>query len=280
MTKVHFVTFADGTKAFRAAGRRLCRQADDTGLFAGKAECWSLARLNEANPEFISTHRDYLSANPKGMGNYIWKPMVLLEALNSVNQGDIVLMLDSGCQFNINEDSIQRFCEYLEMTKLHQALFMQINDNSFGFTDLTDNAWTKNFTLNALDKDSVNRMTNQIQSGIIFMVSNKETKDFVNEWYQNCWKDNYALLTSPIAGECENPTFIGHRWEQSILSLMVKSRSFKYIPDETYWFPTWYLGRRFPIWAMRNRTGGDAARRSFFDKLKFFTARVEGFLRR
>jgi hypothetical protein len=28
------------------------------------------------------------------------------------------------------------------------------------------------------------------------------------------------------------------------------------IPDETYFYPAWYsIGRNYPIWAMRNRSG-------------------------
>lgn len=277
MHNLHFVTFSDGSISFRAAGRRLCRQANESKLFSTPAKHWKKETLNEVIPQFFSTHNEFIKANPKGMGNYIWKPVVLLETLKSVEEGDVVLMLDSGCQLNLNQRSILRFFEYVELAKLHQALFMQIKDNSFEIDDLSEQSWTKSFTLNALDPAGDFWSSNQIQSGIIFIVNNEVTRAFVQNWYLNCVRDDYALLKSPNSHEEEGAKFINHRWEQSILSLMVKKSGFKYIVDETYWYPNWNDGGNFPIWAMRNRTGGDAFRRGFLDKFHFLMARLEAF---
>jgi hypothetical protein len=80
-------------------------------------------------------------------------------------------------------------------------------------------------------------------------------------------------LRTPEVFEEQLRSYQSHRWEQSILSLLVKQRGFTLIQDETFFAPDWELGNDFPIWAMRNRSGGDAFRRNFVDLFKIGLAK-------
>ena len=187
----------------------------------------------------------------------------------------MILFLDSGCQINSTYQSRIRFNEYIEMALENEMLLMQLNDESFGFQNLSDSAWTKLSVLNALDSNSEFRKSNQIQSGIILAIKSEKSQRVANQWLNFCTHSNYLYLIDPSEGEEQSPEFIQHRWEQSILSLILKSEGINPIVDETYYFPDWKKGFDFPIWAMRNRSGGDAFRRNVYDVIKLGMAKIE-----
>jgi len=269
---MYLTTFGDGSHAMKSAAKRLASQGVQSGLFDG-VSTWSLEKLREQEPEFMSRCEKFILENGKGLGNWIWKPRVLLTQMQSIPLGQIILMLDAGCQLNINTESIKRLEYYRELVLKHSGLFMQLQNGQFGVDDLSDATWTKMATLRLLDPQSRSRESGQIQSGIIFLENTLVNQSFVNNWLAICLKDNFRYLRSEEIHEGERVQ--PHRWEQSILSLLVKDSNFKYLPDETYFAPDWDLGKRYPIWAMRNRSGGDAYRRNFKDLGLLAAGRLE-----
>lgn len=277
--RIKLVTFSDGSYGLRAAGRRLVKEADSTGWFHYPSEHWTVETLRTKMPEFYSQHSKFIEDHPKGFGLWIWKPAALSYLIEHLEDGEMVVFLDAGCQLNANEDSRLRFQEYIEMCKSNNLLAMQLTDNSFGFKNLTDVAWTKLSVLDSLDPLSVFRETNQIQSGIIFAIKTEKSQRIASKWLNSCVDSDYSLLVDPFETDSQPDGFIQHRWEQSILSLILKSEGVQPLLDETYYYPNWRMGWNFPIWAMRNRSGGNAFRRNSLDLLKIFIARAERTIR-
>ncbi len=274
---MHLVTFGDGSFAMRAAAKRLVRQGQNTGLFS-TTEFWTLGSLRDLDRNFFDSIESFVSEHPRGLGYWVWKPKILLETMLSLPLGEIVIMLDAGCQLNVNSESIARLNTYTQYVEEYGALFMQLQNGQFEIVDLSDNAWTKIEVLSLLDPTSKIRFTGQIQSGIILIKNTPSNQNFVSNWLQLCTQDTFALLDSMTTDKREG--FVSHRWEQSILSLLVKGSNFKILPDETYFAPDWVKGAPFPIWAMRNRTGGDAFRRNFIDLSLIALARLERHLKK
>jgi hypothetical protein len=102
-----------------------------------------------------------------------------------------------------------------------------------------------------------------------------KNRKLAQDWIAFCVQEDYRLLKSAINGSPQAPSFVEHRWEQSVLSLLVKARNYPIIPDETFFAPNWSQGFSFPIWAMRNRSGGDAVRRNLLDLLLIGFGRLE-----
>ena len=273
--RIKLVTFSDGSYAFRAAGRRLVKEADSTGWFDHPSEHWTVETLRSKMPEFFTEHEKFILDHPKGYGLWIWKPAILSYLIDHLEDGEMVLLLDAGCQLNSNHKSRYRFLQYIDICRTSDLVVMQLADNSFGFEELTDAAWTKLSVLNSLDSHSIFRNTNQIQSGIIFAIKSEKSQRIAKKWLDSCVDSNYSFLVDPQAFESQTSEFRQHRWEQSILSLIVKSEGVQPVLDETYFYPNWSEGLDFPIWAMRNRSGGNAFRRNSLDILKIITARVE-----
>jgi hypothetical protein len=271
--KIKFVTFGDGSFGFRSAAKRLASQAYDSNLFSLGVEVYDLDRLYSNCEEFERSHKQYIQLNQKGLGNYIWKPQMLIQALESVKSDEIVCVIDAGCQLNLNEYSLNRFYNYIEMVDQSGSLFMQIRPGSFGNESFLDREWSKKSLMEFLDPQDVFGQSSQIQSGIIFLKHSEDSVHFAREWMQLSEYEDYSLLRSPLDVEGENPWFRGHRWEQSILSLLVKKRRLNFISDETYWYPEWNRGLNYPVWAMRNRSGGDAYRRNIPDLIKIMAAK-------
>jgi hypothetical protein len=273
--KVKLVTFSDGSHGLRAAGKRLVKQADATGWFHYPSEHWTLKTLRTKMPEFVMEHQNFMKVHPKGLGLWIWKPAILSYLVSQLEEGEAVLLLDAGCQLNSTKESNLRFNDYLDLCMANDMLLMQLNENSFGFNDLTDAAWTKRSVLDALDPLSTSRLTNQIQSGIIFATKSARSEKVSKMWLDYCVNSNYSFLLNSSGGEPQSKEFMQHRWEQSIISLIVKSEGIVPLADETYFYPNWSNGLKFPIWAMRNRSGGDAYRRNFIDLFMLFLAKIE-----
>jgi hypothetical protein len=268
--KIAFSTFADGNIGARAAGRRLIKQAHYSNVFKLGALLEDLESIYEGDQHFKNRNQGFIASNKHGLGNYIWKPKILINLLNRVKTNEFVCYLDAGCQLNLNPDSLDKFAEYFDTADSFGGLFMQLENGTFGAPDLSDEAWTNKKTLDYLDPTSKNRKTGQIQAGILLMKKNSLTTGFAEQWLKTCESENYTYLR-------EDPTNLisgRHRYDQSIFSLLVKESGMKFIPDETYWAPNWSQGLNYPIWAMRNRSGGDAYRRNFVDLSKIGIARI------
>lgn len=267
--RIKLVTFSDGSYALRAAGRRLVTQADSTGWFDHPSEHWTLETLRTKMPDFYSKHHKFIRDHPIGFGFWIWKPAILSYMIDRLEHDEVVLLLDAGCQLNSNSDSKLRFQQYIEICKTRDLLVMQLSNG------LTDAAWTKLQTLNSLDPLEVFRNTNQIHATVIFAIKSDKSQQVVKKWLDYCIDSNYSLLVDPSDSDSQTSEFKEHRRDQSILSLILKSEEIIPVEDETWFSPNWIDGLSFPIWAMRNRTGGDAFRRNYLDTFKIFAEKVE-----
>jgi hypothetical protein len=268
--KIAFSTFADGNFGARAAGLRLTRQAQNSHLFRLGTFLEDLKSIYEVDPHFKIRNQQFISTNKHGLGNYIWKPKVLVNLFNRVEANQFVCYLDAGCQLNLNPNSLARLAEYFDLADSFGGLFMQLENGTFGAPDLSDEAWTNKKTLDFLDPLSKNRKSGQVQAGILIMKKNSLTTDFAKHWLDTCEAENYRYLVEDSSSSKPGR----HRYDQSIFSLLVKESSMRYIPDETYWSPNWSKGLEYPIWAMRNRSGGDAYRRDIFDLTKIAIAKI------
>ena len=273
--KVKLVTFSDGSVGLRAAGKRLVRQADATGWFHYPSEHWTLDTLRTKMPDFVIDHEIFIKTYARGLGLWIWKPAILSYLIDQLEEGEVVVLLDAGCQLNRTRESEQRFKRYIDLCADNDMLLMQLADHSFGFNDVTDAAWTKRSVLDELDPAACFRVTNQIQSGIIFATKSAKSEEVSRKWLDYCVKSNYSYLLDPSEGEVQSGEFKQHRWEQSLISLVAKSEGIVPLADETYFYPNWSEGLNFPIWAMRNRSGGDAYRRNAKDLIAILSAKVE-----
>ena len=259
ITNWHLVLFAEGSYDLRAAGRRLKRQAKESGLFS-TITLDNKRTLVKNHSDFYFTFKEFISKNPRGYGKWIWKPYLILSKLNEIPSGDGVIYLDSGCYFNLKTENARlRFTDYLTMAKKHGSLAMQLYDFEFSSPDLTDSRHSKPFLLDFPPIKEDHYQTNQVQAGIVFLINNSQNLEFLTQWHK--LTIYYNQLLSDKSYLVKNSIFVeDFNWDQSIFSLLYKQSEFFCLKDETYFSPNWFEGERFPIWAMRWKRGSDPFR--------------------
>lgn len=223
-------------------------------------------KLSQDFPLFWQEHSEFIISNARGFGYWIWKPFLILSCLESMNEGEGLLYLDGGCHLNKTPGSMLKLKEYLQHAQDHEILVTQLYDGQFGFESLSEKSWTKKQLLDFLQLSESDQESGQYQSGIIFIINNARNRQLVSDWFELSKSDGYRWLTGKsLAGE-NYPSFVEHRFDQSIFSALAKNRGAKSFRDETYWEGSWSTqGRDYPIWAIRNTTGIDTTRMHYWD---------------
>jgi hypothetical protein len=209
-----FVTF--GNRSYESSQKLIVCEARNTGLF----------RKVLADPlgaDFMSAHGNFVNSNQRGYGYWIWKPYIILRALETeCEEGEALVYADSGCSFGTTAQV--RIPQWVQIAEEHPSKMVTFEIKHPEFE------WTKMDTIQAIYPD-IDVTTYQIEATKSVFINNEKTRAFVREWYDWCSKDNYHYLTD-AKSSVVHPQFIDHRHDQSIFSLLVKKNGVLHIPDE------------------------------------------------
>ena len=243
MDTINFVTFGD-SKVYGQSVKRLEDQARSLGVFT---DVWAWTE-NDLAEDFRRQHLHFMRYT-RGFGYWIWKPKVILQALEATPDNGFVVYADSGCEFNASPEAMTRLREYIEMARNSKPGIM-------GFTlPFIERQFTKIETaLEALgdtDIETFNTVMNSAQrvGGINVWHKTPASMAFVREWLDICTRDNYRFVTDEPSLYVNAPDFIEHRHDQSIFSILSKKYDIHVIPDETY-HADWHT-KNWPIHAAR-----------------------------
>jgi hypothetical protein len=239
----------------------LKREAEKSGLF-DRVIAETNRTLERRHENFWITHKTFLTSknNARGFGRFLWKPYLINYWLGKLESNDILLYLDAGCQLNLDSrQPIDRFIEYTNLCASRGGLAFQMLNNQFGNLPLREENWSSHVLMDAARLSVEMRLSNQIEANVIFLTASQENLRFTKEWLDFAVMDDYRLLNDHPAGrEYELPSFIENRHEQSIFSVLTKSRGGFVIPNETRFSLQWSTrGANYPIWTIRNRSGID-----------------------
>ncbi len=239
-----FLSFGDSRMS--NAKQRIARQAKEMNVF-DKILVWD---ENDLDTEFRKKWRHVMNSNTRGYGYWVWKPYIILKALNSLPENAILLYLDVGCHFNPKgKKRLNNYFNEILMDDLGVKAFpVSILHRERG----VERRWTKGdiFDFFSCRDSMLVTHTAQIESGHIFIRKCHSSVKFIKEWYQ-AYEDHYSFATDSPSESNNFPDFIENRHDQSIFSILFKIRggiSFKQgetIPDI---YPN-------PIWSSRDRWG-------------------------
>ena len=229
-----FITFGGPTQNFYNAVDRVCQQAREFNLFdevigftdkdlKNDAEFW------EKNGAFIENHK-------RGYGYWIWKSYINFKTIQRMDQGDIVVYVDSGCELRIQ--FIERMKEYFDIvTKSDKGIIgMSLCFN--------ERHWTKMDTFVKLDCTEFFNDGYQVIGGIVIYKKCENTCSIIEKWYNGCC--NHHLITDAPSVLPNAHDFIEHRHDQSIFSLLMKKHGFERLGYEIE------EQQPVPIYAARN----------------------------
>jgi hypothetical protein len=179
--------------------------------------------------DFMRNYKSIM-CNNRGFGYWMWKPQIILQLLNKINQGDIINYIDIGCKLNFL--ARKRLIEYFSIVNSSRGILAFQYGNSKDFIGMNslnflEKQFTKGdlFSFFGLSNDSLEANTFQYQAGVIFIKKCDFSINLIKEW-SRISKIKNLIDDSP--SETKNfKNFIDHRHDQSIFSLLCKKNNVK-----------------------------------------------------
>ena len=250
--KVYFLTFGgqfitnpkfnprNNVNYFKAV-ERICKEAKQFSIF-NKIIGLTESYLKEDNI-FWNNHNKFIMNNERGYGLWIWKPYIIKKQLEQMEYNDILVYADSGCILNINGKD--RMNQYIDLSRNSKSGIV-----CFQLSQI-ECEWTKKDVINYLNATDLLE-TKQLIGGISIIRKCSESIGIINKWYDLCCV--YNLLDNSPSIEKNVDTFVEHKNDQSIWSLIIKQNNNSIILDDETYFEDWEKdGKLFPIWAKRKR---------------------------
>lgn len=211
--------------SYAEAAKRLIQQAINLKLFDRCLLC---------NPEhlkgpFWERHHQFICSNPRGYGYWIWKPYIMQQTMQTMKDGDVLLYLDCGCELDVNKRiKLQTMLTLVERELFIDTIFSPLHD---------DESWTKYDLIDRMKLPMDTLKTPQRQAGALLVSICPKTRNLIDEWYELCC--DYRNIDDSLSILPNAPTFVEHRHDQSVLSLLCKKHnlcseySLKYCIDYT-----------------------------------------------
>jgi hypothetical protein len=179
-----------------------------------------------------------VNKDTRGYGFWMWKPIILRQTLDMLDEGDIVAYVDSGNMIINSLDYI-----FNEVDRNGIVLFDN-RDGNYQRTTHINKEWTKRdaFILMGCDDESYYNSV-QVDASYQFYKKCKMTECFISEYSLFCENENIISDRPNITKE-NLPCFIDHRHDQSIISLMAKKYNISLLPEPSEWGN--YLQRPYP----------------------------------
>ena len=235
--RVHFVTFASPdygcTRITEEAKEALSNARFDT---VSIYRDWRLG-WRELCPELFPPSQHL------GYGFFVWKPMVIEHALmNRAQEGDIVVYADAGC---VLRHASPEWNFWFSEAANFDVMAFQI-------PHIKEREFTKRATFGAfgLTPEGQHSQSPMAVGCASVWVNTPASRALVNDWVVHCAQ---KPLIDDEVGSDEHVDFKAHRHDQSIFSLLLKTRvdagsvRVWVLNDATY--PD--LGARQAIWAAR-----------------------------
>lgn len=157
-----------------------------------------IAELKEAFPEHFKITR--------GGGLWLWKPYIILKALDMIEEGEYLFYCDSGAVFI---DDIHLMIPDLESSS-HGLMLVE--------HPLLSQCYTKSECFHLMNCRDFSG--NQIISAFIFMKKSTIVKKMIEEWLENMTDIRKVYAKKYLNNIPEFKNYIAHREDQSVLDVL------------------------------------------------------------
>ncbi len=252
--KKFFCAFADSN--LRISSERIKKQAIEMNIYDGIY----IIDESKLDSDFTKKYKDRLVSGSRGYGYWCWKPQVILQAFEFMNEGDVLQYTDVGCHlnpkgkprlvdyFNItkcSENGILAFTNKVESELLPNETFYDYNDLNYTKMDLVD-------YFGLVDKIDILKKS-QFGGTVCFFRKDAKTIQFLEDW-SKVYATDFSLADDTPSKIQNHLDFIEHRHDQSIFSLLCKTRGVEELfATEFYTQGDWNELSDFPIWAKRDK---------------------------
>jgi hypothetical protein len=175
-----------------------------TAYKKGKADI-VLEYSPESVDETYKIQFSHIFSIKRGGGLWLWKPYIILDALDKAKEGDYIMYADSGSYF---VNSINHLVNIMEQDEINIMTFEN---------PLLERQWTKKETM--VNMEYKDRGLQQIIATFILIKKNEFCHLFIQQW-QHYMEDEINLSPQKYRLDIEeDEDFIAHREDQSVLSI-------------------------------------------------------------
>ena len=257
----HLVAFCNSN--FTQTKRRFRRQVNKFGMLTSH----SVLDEEDLPIDFRRRHQSLLRQGVRGYGYWIWKPRIVLLALENLAEGEILIYVDVG--FHVRRRGRARFSSWV--TELASStedflVFSSIYPEGYPlgdgrkYTPRLEFQWTKGDTIDKMGlRGSRHLLSPQIGASIFLVRNSESSRKLIRDWANFMETDPSLIDDSPSVAP-DTPGFIEHRHDQSIFSLLIKVAGSAVVRSSAeYWWPTragtgadWWALRESPFLAKRD----------------------------
>jgi hypothetical protein len=157
-------------------------------------------------PDSFKLANSHILKHTKGYGYCIWKPYIILDSLQKIEDDELLVYIDS--------------------TDLPQPSFFKILDEHFKNHDILlinrnymHDEWTRRDTFVLMNCDSSEYHNKvQLEAGVVCLRKTQFNIDLITEWLHYCSDEQILTEKEQTSGLPNFPGFIEHRYDQSILT--------------------------------------------------------------
>jgi hypothetical protein len=160
-----------------------------------------------------------------GGGYWAWKPYFILQALDHLDENDILFYCDAGSQFVDSPEPLIQLC-----ANHPQGIVL------FDARPLTNRQFTKRDCFIRMDCDEpLYWDAPKVIATLLVLRKREPTVSLMQEWLSYC-RDR-AVLTDDanVCGKPDLPHYLQHRHDQSILSLLAAKHKLETFRNPTFW---------------------------------------------
>lgn len=202
-----------GDSRMKLQSERLQRQAEEMNIYDKIYIC----NENDLSSDFCEKYAKELVFGSRGFGYWCWKPQIIHQILQKMQDGDILQYIDIGC--HLNPKGRERLEQYFAITETAPSGILVFSNTSYEYSfskgDLLDYLEVRNRA------DIV--YTPQIEAGVCFIKKCNKTMELVQKWLDVIATD-FALINDTPSKTPNLNGFIEHRHDQSIFSILVKKQ--------------------------------------------------------
>ncbi|KAL1511225.1 hypothetical protein AB1Y20_006037 [Prymnesium parvum] len=216
-THWHVLTFGSHAEHKFKAREYVCRPSRTIG--ADTCLAANLTDVERASSRrWMEKHG--VNLTNRGVGYWKWKPLLILSALRRLPRGDVLLWMDRDLRL-FNRPLNMLFCIGQNVRK---------GVAGFHFPCFVERKWTKRELAEAMGADHAMMETVQLYAGLLVLRKNKFALSFVEEWLWWMTARNGSYSSDQYNPARQSKGFREHRHDQSILSLLAKSKGVKTFP--------------------------------------------------
>jgi len=217
-TKKVFLTYGD--KHFINSRQRIINEAKQLDLFTDYImETEDIFNESEFKEQLTNERFKQVAYSKRGGGYWIWKPYIIHKHLSNLNEGDILVYSDAGCQITNNIHTVNSFNDIFHKIQ-NSNINMLLNKLP---NEYTERDWTKGDVLDYYNVYNNNKIIEdkQLEANRIILIKNKETMNIIKQWWDIA-KNRPDFFDDSKSNLPNKNGFKEHRHDQSNISILCK----------------------------------------------------------